>query len=118
MRLMLARSHFLYSIARNRDRSIGGTLTKLELYNELGNAARGVPSPHVWSGPTIRKICLPRRPRLRRCRQSALHVRASCLRSWRSIHGPFRRENTGDRRFFGPAPIIAKESNGEFAVRY
>lgn len=37
-------------LARNRDWSIGGTLTKLEEYNGLGYAARGVPSPYVWSG--------------------------------------------------------------------
>jgi lysozyme family protein len=37
-------------LARNRDWSIGGTLTKLEQYNGLGYAARGVPSPYVWSG--------------------------------------------------------------------
>jgi lysozyme family protein len=36
--------------ARNKDRSIGGLLTKLEEYNGLGYAARGVPSPYVWSG--------------------------------------------------------------------
>lgn len=36
--------------ARNKDWSIGGTLTKLEEYNGLGYAARGRPSPYVWSG--------------------------------------------------------------------
>jgi lysozyme family protein len=36
--------------ARNRDWSIGGTLTRLEEYNGLGYAARGVPSPYLWSG--------------------------------------------------------------------
>ena len=36
--------------ARNRDWSIGGTLTMLEEYNGLGYAARGLPSPYVWSG--------------------------------------------------------------------
>jgi lysozyme family protein len=36
--------------ARNEDWSIGGLLTKLEEYNGLGYAARGVPSPYVWSG--------------------------------------------------------------------
>jgi lysozyme family protein len=36
--------------ARNKDWSIGGTLTKLEEYNGLGYAARGKPSPYVWSG--------------------------------------------------------------------
>jgi lysozyme family protein len=37
-------------LARNKDWSTGGTLTKLEQYNGLGYAARGVPSPYVWSG--------------------------------------------------------------------
>ncbi len=36
--------------ARNRDWSIGGTLTMLERYNGLGYAARGKPSPYIWSG--------------------------------------------------------------------
>lgn len=36
--------------ARNKDWSIGGTLTKLEEYNGLGYAARGQPSPYIWSG--------------------------------------------------------------------
>ena len=36
--------------ARNKDWSIGGTLTKLEQYNGLGYAARGRPSPYIWSG--------------------------------------------------------------------
>jgi lysozyme family protein len=36
--------------ARNRDWSIGATLTKLEEYNGLGYAARRMPSPYVWSG--------------------------------------------------------------------
>jgi lysozyme family protein len=36
--------------ARNRDWSIGGALTKLEEYNGLGYAARGRPSPYIWSG--------------------------------------------------------------------
>jgi lysozyme family protein len=35
---------------RNRDWSIGGTLTMLEQYNGLGYASRGIPSPYVWSG--------------------------------------------------------------------
>lgn len=35
---------------RNRDWSIGALLTKLEEYNGLGYAARGVPSPYVWAG--------------------------------------------------------------------
>jgi lysozyme family protein len=37
-------------LARNQDWSIGGTLTKLEEYNGLGYAARGVPSPYLWAG--------------------------------------------------------------------
>ena len=36
--------------ARNKDWSIGGTLTVLEEYNGVGYASRGVPSPYVWSG--------------------------------------------------------------------
>jgi lysozyme family protein len=36
--------------ARNKDWSIGATLTKLEEYNGLGYAARRQPSPYVWSG--------------------------------------------------------------------
>jgi lysozyme family protein len=36
--------------ARNKDWSIGRTLTKLEEYNGLGYAARGRPSPYIWSG--------------------------------------------------------------------
>jgi lysozyme family protein len=36
--------------ARNEDWSIGGALTLLEKYNGLGYAARGRPSPYVWSG--------------------------------------------------------------------
>jgi lysozyme family protein len=36
--------------AHNKDWSIGGTLTMLEQYNGLGYAARGVPSPYLWSG--------------------------------------------------------------------
>lgn len=35
---------------RNEDWSIGRLLTKLEEYNGLGYASRGVPSPYVWSG--------------------------------------------------------------------
>jgi len=34
----------------HRDWTIGPLLTKLEEYNGLGYAARGVPSPYVWSG--------------------------------------------------------------------
>ena len=37
-------------LARNKDWSIGGTLTRLEEYNGLGYAARGVSSPYLWSG--------------------------------------------------------------------
>jgi lysozyme family protein len=36
--------------SRNKDWSIGGSLTVLEEYNGLGYASRGVPSPYVWSG--------------------------------------------------------------------
>jgi lysozyme family protein len=36
--------------ARNEDWSIGGTLAMLEQYNGLGYAARGRPSPYIWSG--------------------------------------------------------------------
>jgi lysozyme family protein len=36
--------------ARNKDWSIGGTLTELEKYNGLGYAARGIASPYIWSG--------------------------------------------------------------------
>lgn len=36
--------------ARNQDWSAGGLLTMLEQYNGLGYAAKGVPSPYVWSG--------------------------------------------------------------------
>ena len=36
--------------ARNHDWSVGGALTVLEEYNGLGYAARGLPSPYVWSG--------------------------------------------------------------------
>jgi len=36
--------------ARNKDWGVGGLLTKLEEYNGLGYASRGVPSPYVWSG--------------------------------------------------------------------
>ncbi len=37
-------------LARNRDWSIQGTLTRLEEYNGLGYAARNVPSPYIWAG--------------------------------------------------------------------
>jgi lysozyme family protein len=36
--------------ARNRDWSVGRMLTKLEEFNGLGYAARGRPSPYIWSG--------------------------------------------------------------------
>ncbi|GKQ52882.1 hypothetical protein [Bradyrhizobium sp. Ce-3] len=36
--------------ARNQDWSVGGMLTMLEQYNGLGYAARGKPSPYIWSG--------------------------------------------------------------------
>ena len=36
--------------ARNKDWSVGGTLTRLEEYNGLGYASRGRPSPYIWSG--------------------------------------------------------------------
>lgn len=35
---------------KNRDWSIGGTLTMLEEYNGLGYASMGRPSPYIWSG--------------------------------------------------------------------
>jgi lysozyme family protein len=37
-------------LARNKDWSVGGTLTLLEEYNGLGYAAHGVPSPYLWAG--------------------------------------------------------------------
>ncbi len=36
--------------ARLKDWSIGGMLTALERYNGIGYAAKGIPSPYVWSG--------------------------------------------------------------------
>jgi lysozyme family protein len=36
--------------ARNRDWSIGGTLTMLEMYNGTGYANRDLPSPYLWAG--------------------------------------------------------------------
>lgn len=36
--------------AKNKDWSIGGTLTKLEEYNGLGYARMGQPSPYLWAG--------------------------------------------------------------------
>lgn len=37
-------------LARNKDWSIGGTLTRLEEYNGLGPAYRGLPSGYIWAG--------------------------------------------------------------------
>ena len=37
-------------LARRKDWSIGAALTALETYNGIGYAARGVPSPYLWSG--------------------------------------------------------------------
>jgi lysozyme family protein len=37
-------------LARHRDWSIAAALTALETYNGIGYAARGVPSPYLWSG--------------------------------------------------------------------
>ena len=37
-------------VANNRDWSIGGTLTRLEEYNGLGYALRGLASPYLWAG--------------------------------------------------------------------
>jgi lysozyme family protein len=37
-------------LARRKDWSIAGALTALETYNGVGYAARGVPSPYLWSG--------------------------------------------------------------------
>lgn len=37
-------------LARHKDWSIGAALTALETYNGIGYAARGVPSPYLWSG--------------------------------------------------------------------
>lgn len=36
--------------AKNKDWSIGGTLTLLEKYNGLGYYNRGLPSPYIWAG--------------------------------------------------------------------
>lgn len=36
--------------AKNKDWTIGGTLTKLEEYNGLGYAAKDLPSPYLWAG--------------------------------------------------------------------
>jgi lysozyme family protein len=37
-------------LAKRKDWSLGGTLLALEMYNGIGYAARGVPSPYVWAG--------------------------------------------------------------------
>ncbi|WP_339034897.1 hypothetical protein WHZ78_24070 [Bradyrhizobium symbiodeficiens] len=37
-------------LARHRDWSIAAALTALETYNGIGYAARGLPSPYLWSG--------------------------------------------------------------------
>ena len=37
-------------LARHKDWSLGAALTALETYNGIGYAAKGVPSPYVWSG--------------------------------------------------------------------
>jgi lysozyme family protein len=37
-------------LARHKDWSTAGALTALETYNGIGYAARGVPSPYLWSG--------------------------------------------------------------------
>jgi lysozyme family protein len=39
--------------ARNKDWSVGGTLTMLEQYNGLKYAGANRPSPYIWSGTTI-----------------------------------------------------------------
>ena len=37
-------------VTRNKDWSIGSTLTLLEQYNGIGYFQRGVPSPYIWAG--------------------------------------------------------------------
>lgn len=37
-------------LARHKDWSVAAALTALETYNGIGYAARGVPSPYLWSG--------------------------------------------------------------------
>lgn len=37
-------------LARRKDWSLAGTLLALEMYNGIGYAARGVPSPYLWAG--------------------------------------------------------------------
>ncbi|MGX1105460.1 hypothetical protein [Bradyrhizobium elkanii] len=39
--------------ARNKDWSIGGTLTMLEQYNGLAYANKGRPSPYIWAGTDV-----------------------------------------------------------------
>jgi len=36
--------------SKNKDWSVGGSLAKLEEYNGLGYAQKGVPSPYIWAG--------------------------------------------------------------------
>lgn len=36
--------------ASNKDWSVGGTLSKIEEYNGLGYANKGLPSPYLWAG--------------------------------------------------------------------
>ncbi|WP_426527776.1 hypothetical protein [Bradyrhizobium sp. McL0615] len=44
------RTRPLKGCQEQQDWSIGRTLAKLEQYNRLGYAARGRPSPYIWSG--------------------------------------------------------------------
>lgn len=37
-------------LARQKDWSLGASLTALETYNGVGYAAKGVPSPYLWAG--------------------------------------------------------------------
>lgn len=37
-------------LARNKDWSLSSALTRLETYNGIGYAAKGVPSPYLWAG--------------------------------------------------------------------
>lgn len=39
--------------ARNKDWSVGGTLTVLEQYNGLAYANKGRPSPYIWAGTDV-----------------------------------------------------------------
>nr|WP_249153532.1 hypothetical protein [Bradyrhizobium diazoefficiens] len=43
-------------LARHKDWSIAAALTALETYNGIGYAARGVPSPYLWSGTNQYRI--------------------------------------------------------------